>query len=159
MAGIALILCGVASALNGLASVTGAAIRSATEPPLQRFRESSDMGRAELANASMWLAIALAIGTALASRSFGAVVMAALLVYARPSVCRMARNEHVLMAKAGNMVTDFVIGIYVPVILAIILFGNIGLAAALTAVALSLLWPTRGFGSQTGRRPIPVPAA
>lgn len=129
----------------------GHAFRSRVEPALASFRASSPLSRAELADRTMLVAIALAVAGTVIEQSVAGVIMVAMLYKVRPMVRRTTREEHKLLAMAGTLSIDLVVGFYLPMTLAQLLLLQYLFAASMVAVMVALCWPAGG-GAVPGRR-------
>ncbi|MDH4075138.1 MAG: hypothetical protein OEY41_16865 [Acidimicrobiia bacterium] len=137
--------------LTGGAFKLGHAFRSTVEPVLASIRGSSRLSRAELADRTMLVAIALAAAGTVVQRSVAGVLMMVVLWKVRPLVRRTTREEHKLLAMAGTLSIDLVVGFYVPMTLAQLLLLQYLFAASMVAVMVALCWPAGG-GSLRRRR-------
>lgn len=151
MLALGLIVVAFAQLLTGGAFGMGHAFRSTVEPVLASIREQSRLSRAELADRTMLVAIALAVGGTVAHRSIAGVIMVAMLWKVRPMVRRTTQEEHKLLAVAGTFSIDLVVGFYLPMTLAQLLLLQYLFAASMVAVMVALCWPAGG-GAIPGRR-------
>lgn len=147
---IALIVGAAMSAFNGSASATGEQFRELIRPVLQSIRERSTLSRAELADRSMLAAIAGCALAVLVERSLLAGVAAIGLQMARPMVVKLVSQEHPLLALGDSFTGNFIIGLYVPVVLANVLLGQLLTGGALLLVVVALSWPAGGAARQVG---------
>lgn len=144
MTALCLIVVTIWSLLSGFASVTGAAVRARLRPALARLRELSSLGRSELADATLLLAVSLATAAVVVNQSPAAALVAALLWFARPSVRRLTREERPLFALGMELSSDLVVGAFVPLGAAHLLLGDPLMAGAMFAATVSLCWPPGG---------------
>jgi hypothetical protein len=151
ISGIALILGAFLLLLTGTSGPLGTSLRSALEPLLQQIRDQTSLSRPELADVTILVAVVLAFSSALFEQRILAVVVAIGLWLARPSVRRFTREENRLLAVAGNLSIDMVIGFYTPLTLAQFLFGDLLMGASFLAVVVALSWPAGG-ATIPGRR-------
>ncbi len=150
LAAIGCIIVGFGLVAIGRAPWLGYIFRTAIEPTLTRFRESSELSRAELATGWTVAASALAGVAVVVDRSLFAAVLAILLWLARPAVARLTSEEHPLLALANSFTIDLMIGMYLPITVSQVLLGNLILACSFAALIVALSWPTGG--GATGRR-------
>ncbi len=148
---VGLIIVAFVQLVTGGALGLGHAFRSRVEPALASFRASSPLSRAELADRTMLVAIALAVAGTVIQQSVAGVIMVAMLYKVRPMVRRTTREEHKLLAMAGTLSIDLVVGFYLPMTLAQLLLLQYLFAASMAAVMVALCWPAGG-GALPGRR-------
>lgn len=144
MLALGLILVAFVQLLTGGAFKLGHAFRSCVEPVLASIRASSRLSRAELADRTMLVAVALAVAGTVVQRSVAGVVMVVMLWKIRPLVHRTTREEHKLLAMTGTLSIDLVVGFYVPMTLAQLLLLQYLFAASMAAVMVALCWPAGG---------------
>lgn len=144
MSGLCLVILAIWSLVTGYASVIGAASRARLRPALLRVRSMSSLGRSELADASLLLAVGLAAADVVVNRSFVAILVAAMLWLARPSVQRLMREERPLFALGMELSSDLVVGAFVPLSMAHLLLGDALMAGAIFAATVALCWPPGG---------------
>lgn len=147
---LALIAGAAMSAFNGSASVTGEQFRELIRPILQSIRERSTLSRSELADRSMLAAIAGCALAVLVERSLLAGLAAVGLQMARPMVIKLVSQEHPLLALGDSVSANFIIGLYVPVVLAHVLLGELLTGGALMLVVVALSWPAGGGARRLG---------
>lgn len=148
---LGLIVVAFAQLVTGGAFGLGHAVRSTIEPVLTSIREQSSLSRAELADRTMLVAIALAAAGTVAHRSVAGLVMVAMLWKVRPMVRRTTQEEHKVLAVAGTFSIDLMVGFYLPMALAQLLLLQYLFAASMAAVMVALCWPAGG-GAVPGRR-------
>jgi hypothetical protein len=152
---ICLIVVTVWSLVTGNAHATGAAVRAQLTPALTTIRSTTAMSRAELADASLILALGLAAVSMIVDRTYLAAVMIPLLWLSRPSVRRLTSEERPMFALGGELSGNLVVGLFAPIALAHLLLGNGFLAASLLAVTVALCWPPGGGRRVSGTwRPV-----
>lgn len=137
--------------LAGGTGPLGSSFRSALEPALREIRQWTSLSRSELADATVLVAIGLAISAAILEVRFLAGAVAVGLWLARPSIERVTRDEHKLFALTKSFSIDLVIGFYTPIMLALFLLGDLLMGTCLLAVVVALSWPAGG-GAIAGRR-------
>lgn len=131
----------------------GSSFRTSIEPLLRALRDRTSLSRSELADLSMLVGLALAAAEALSGRSPLGALFAIGLWISRPAVQRATREENRMLAVAGHVSIDLIIGLYTPIMLAQFLLANVLLGAALLSVVIGLSWPAGGGGSSIpGRR-------
>lgn len=150
LAAVALIFGAVISVVTGTANLLGGQLRATLEPALSAVRSSVDFSRSQLADASILLAIAFSSLAVVLERSLFAILVAALLWYARPMVRRLSTQENPLLALGDSFSADLIIGLYLPIVMAQVLLGRWLSGAAMLMVVIALSWPPGG--ARTGRR-------
>lgn len=143
LAAMALLIGAIMSFVTGTALGLGTAARETIEPVLARFRAVSPMPRGDLADNSILLAICFA-GAGVVESLLSASLIGALLWYSRPMVRRLTSEENPMLALGQRFSTDFVIGLYVPVTMAVFLLGSVLIGLALAMVVVALSWPAGG---------------
>lgn len=151
LSAVALILGGLVLLLLGRVDALGASFRSSLEPLLGEVRARTTKSRVELADATLNVAIALAVAAALFDREPIAMVIAVSLYLFRPALHRLTSDENPMTARINTVSIDLVIGLYVPIVLAQVLLLNLFLGASLLSAIVALSWPAGG-GAVPGRR-------
>lgn len=144
MSGLCLVILALWSLVTGFASVIGAACRARLRPALLRVRSMSSLGRSDLADATLVLAVGLAAADVVVGRSFVAALVAVMLWLARPSVQRLMREERPLFALGTELSSDLVVGAFLPLAVAHLLLGDALMAGAIFAATVALCWPPGG---------------
>ncbi len=151
LAAAGLIIGAIVSLLTGSAPSLGTSTRSALEPALSRIRHGSSLSRQQLADLSLLAAIGCSACAAIFDQFGVSVFMTLLLWLSRPAIQRVCREENRLLAIAGSLTTDLIIGLYVPIMAAQILIGHPFIAASMVFVVITLSWPAGGGSSVPGR--------
>jgi hypothetical protein len=141
MTALCLIVLAVWSLVTGHAQTVGAAVRAQLVPVLTAIRAMTTLSRADLADASLIIAVGLAAISMIVDRNLLAAVIIPLLWLARPAVRRLTSEERPMFALGGELSGNLVVGLFAPIALAHLLLGNRFLAASLVAVTVALCWP------------------
>lgn len=136
----------------GWAHTLGTSFRLTIEPLLVSLRGQTDRARHELADLSVLVGVGLAGCGAVLEQPLAGCLLAGLLAWSRPMVRRATREENKLLALAGSISIDLVIGVYVPMVLAQVLLRNWFIAASLLALVVALSWPAGHGRAVPGRR-------
>ena len=134
--------------IAGTSPILGSAIREWLRPALQAVRRSTDRSRSKLADLTVVVAVVFAVASIPLDSNPLAAVVAIVLWMARPQVARLTSEEHPLLAKAGEFSADLIIGIYAPIMAAMLLLGDIAMAASLLTVTVALCWPPGNEGTR-----------
>ncbi len=148
VAAIATIVGGAGLLVLGRSTMLGQSCRLTIKPMLTWVRSRSELSRSDLAEISTLLAVALALLGGLVDQSPTALVLAVLLWMSRPSIVRLTRDEHPLMAEASSFTIDLMIGIYVPIAVAQILLVRLPMAGSFVALIVALSWPAGGAATR-----------
>lgn len=143
-AAIALIAWAFVSLFTGSAIATGESIRTSLRPALADIRSRSTLRRDELSDRTVVAAVLVAMVASLLERSVVLMIVAALLFVARPQIRRMTKEENRLRAIVGSLSLDLVIGLYLPLILALIITQDWGKAVVLSLMTVAMSWPPGG---------------
>ena len=149
-AALALIGYAVMSIFTGAAYANGAVLRESIKPALDSIRASSEKSRSDLADASLMVGVALAVGVVLIESPLIGAMLAIAMMAARETIQKVSASEHPLMALGSQFSADVTIGVIVPMSLAHLLMGNWLIASSQLALSLSLSWPTGGPGRRSG---------
>lgn len=149
-AALALIGYAVMSFFTGAAYTNGTVLREGLTPVLRSIRDRSDKSRADLADASLMVGVALAVAAVLLESPLVGSILAIGMMAARRTIQTVAASEHPLMALGSQFSADLTIGVIVPMSLAHLLMGNWLIAASQLALSVSLSWPTGGPGVRAG---------
>jgi hypothetical protein len=149
-AALALIGYAVMSFFTGAAHANGAVLREGLKPALESIRANSEKSRGDLADASLMIGVALAVGAMLLESPFVGAILAIAMMAARGTIQKVSASEHPLMALGSQFSADLTIGVIVPMSLAHLLMGNWLIASSQLALSVSLSWPTGGPGRRSG---------
>jgi hypothetical protein len=130
--------------IQGGAYALGCSFRSTIEPVLASIRGLSERSRPELADLTILVAIGLAGCAALFEAPVAGCLLAGMMAWSRPLVRRATREENKLLALAGTISIDLVIGVYVPMVMAQLLLHHFFIATSMLAVVVALSWPAGG---------------
>lgn len=150
LAAFGLIIGAVYLFLTGGSNSVGEKVRGALTPSLRAVRDGSSLSRGELAERSVLVGAALVLASGFIRLSIFDVAVAILLYHSRTKIRRSATEEQPLRAIAGFFSTDMIVGIYVPIILAMFILGSVMVALGLASVVIALCWPPGGAGFAAG---------
>ncbi len=136
--------------ITGTSSSVGERVRGALTPLLRLVRDNSSLSRGDLADRSVLIGAALVLVSAAVNQSIIELMVAVVLYRARSSIKRASKEEQPLLAIAGFFSSDMIVGVYAPIILALVMLGNVAMAAGLGSVIIALCWPPGGAGYTSG---------
>ncbi len=149
-AAFALILGALYLFVSGGSSSVGEQVRDMLTPTLRALRDTSSLSRSELADRTVLLGSALVLSSAVTRLSIIDLGIAIVLYRSRPSIKKATKQEQPLMAIAGFFSTDMIVGVYTPMLLALLMLGDVAVALGLSTVVVALCWPPGGAGHLSG---------
>lgn len=153
VAAVCTMLLAIVGIFNGFGLAIGSQVRDILEPTLRSIRDRSELSRQDLADRTLLGAAAICAVGSLATLSFAGLFIGGLLLFMRPSVRRATREENKMLALSSSFSLDLIVGFFVPMVLAMVLLGDVVMSLTYFLATIALCWPPGGAG---GRRRVAV---